>query len=80
MGYSDEEQELPKVSAAARPPEKRKEPEHVPLLPIPGQPWEPAEEEEERAHEPIKKTNSKLSFLGPSFGSSSSSSGPSLTY
>ena len=75
VAYGDPEpEELPEVSAAAAPPrgDKRKEPEHVPLLPIQGD--EPDEPDYTPVLQPEKKGKSVLT---PS--SSSSSKGPSIT-
>jgi hypothetical protein len=75
VAYGDPEpEELPEVSAAAAPPrgDKRKEPEHVPLLPI------HSDEPDEPDYTPVLQPEKKgKSVLTPS--SSSSSKGPSIT-
>ena len=77
VAYGDQPDldDLPEVSAAARPPQrdKRKEPEHVPLLPF------HSNEPDEADYIPVSQAEKKgkKSILTPS--SSSSSKGPSLT-
>jgi hypothetical protein len=76
VAYGDPEpEELPEVSAAAAPPrgDKRKESEHVPLLPF------HSDEPDEPDYSPVLQVDKKgkTSILNPS--SSSSSRGPSIT-
>ena len=75
VAYGDQPEldDLPEVSAAARPRDKRKEPEHVPLLPF------HSNEPDEADYIPVSQAEKKgkKSILTPS--SSSSSKGPSLT-